>query len=258
MWGGRRIPFACCLLPGALSLGLCGCLGRNHVDPDYRFRDAQMAELRDHLYSGKFAAADRHRQEAEKPDAVHRAAYREVPPTPAVHRLHLTAAASGEHRECLRVVLEPRDQFDKALRPKAALHLCISQDGPGAQTTFLGQWDLAPEILDGAWTSGWSEAGYRLVVPWKTWPTAEKVRVVARLTLADGTHLDAEQMVPLREGAVQQAGPDGQDGSAVRQAQALTQGAAVPVVEPADLRWQPTPLGDAVQLHAPVPLGPGE
>ena len=44
MWAGRRIPFAWCL---AAPLLLCGCFGRNHVDPDYRFRDGHLAELRE-------------------------------------------------------------------------------------------------------------------------------------------------------------------------------------------------------------------
>jgi hypothetical protein len=257
MWGGRRIPFACCLLP-AVSLSLCGCLARNHVDPDYRFRDAQVTELREHLHRGEFAAATRHRQEAENPEGVHLAAYRESPPTATVKRLHLTAAASGEHRECLRVVLEPRDQADRPLRARAALHLSITQDGPGAQTTFLGQWDLPAELLDGAWTAGWSEAGYQLVVPWKTWPTAEQVRVAARLTLADGTSYDAEQAVSLWAAVGKGAAPGGNGPPAVQQAQAQARANAAPAVNPADLRWEPTPPGDAIQLHRPVPLGPGE
>ena len=55
MWGGRRIPFACCLA-SALGPLLCGCLGRNHVDPDYRFRTDHVEELREQLYRGEFGA----------------------------------------------------------------------------------------------------------------------------------------------------------------------------------------------------------
>src|SRR4051812_15799714 len=124
MWGGRRIPFACCLA-SALAPLLCGCLGRNHVDPDYRFRSDHVAELREQLYRGEFGAAARHRDGAEKPEDTRLVAYRQPEPPSSPKRLVLTAAPEGEHGGALRVLVELRDQAGRSARAPASLHLAV-------------------------------------------------------------------------------------------------------------------------------------
>jgi hypothetical protein len=253
MWAGRRIPFACGLLPAAAPLLLCGCLGRNYVDPDYRYRDGHVAELREHLYSGAFGAASRHGEDAARPESTHHAAYHEAAPAP--RRLTLTAAPEGERGGALRVVLELHDQAGRSVHVPASLHLAVLEPGPESQTTILGDWDLPGELLEHAWIASWSGGGYRLLLPWKTWPSAARVRVRARLTLADGTPCEAEQEVPLRAAAtgttappVPVAGPPpgGAGDTGVTQVRA-----DVP-------RWEPPSLEGAVRIGRPVRLAADE
>jgi hypothetical protein len=259
MWGGRRIPFAFVLVPAAAPLLLCGCLGRNHVDPDYRFRDGHLAELRERLYSGEFGATLRHREGAPEPQATHLSAYHQAAPPPSSRRLVLTAAPEGEHGGALRVVVELRDPAGRSTRDPASLHLAVLQAGPGSQSTFLGDWDLPSELLEHAWTADWSGGGYRLVLPWKTWPSAEQVRVQARLTLADGTHYEAEEdfrLRPAAPGAV--AGQSAKPAPVLEQVQGRADGAKDALVHPADLRWEPPPLEGALKLGRPVRLAEDE
>jgi hypothetical protein len=242
MGAGRWSPFTFCLL-------LCGCLGRNHVDPDYRFREGHLAELREQLYSGEFGAATRHREDTRNSEGIHQSAYHQATAPSSAQRLVLTAAPEGEHGGALRVVVELRDPAGRSLRVPASLHLTVLQAGPGPQQTFLGDWDLPNELLEHAWTGDWSGGGYRLLLPWKTWPSTPQVRVQARLTLADGTHYEAEQELPLRAAA---AAP------VLQQVQGQAAAEEPPPVRTAGLRWQPTSLEGAMKLGRPVHLTEGE
>jgi hypothetical protein len=249
MWGGRRSPFAFCLMPLAAPLLLCGCLGRNHVNPDYHFREGHLAELREQLYSGEFGAATRHREEKPNSESTHLTAYHQAAAPSSARRLVLTAAPEGEHGGALRVVVELRDQAGRSVRVRAGLHLAVLQAGPGPQQTFLGDWDLPSELLEHAWSGNWSGGGYRLLLPWKTWPSAQQVRVQARLTLADGTSYEAEQEIPLRATA---AAP------VLQQVQGQAAATESAPVRTADLHWEPTPLEGAMKLGRPVHLAEGE
>ena len=46
-----------------------------------------------------------------------------------------------------------------------------------------------------SWRSGLFSTGYNLVLPWKCWPSTEKVRVIATLVLGDGRAFEAERDV---------------------------------------------------------------
>ena len=249
MWGGRRSPFAFCLMPLVAPLLLCGCLGRSHVNPDYHFREGHLADLREQLYSGEFSAATRHREEKQSSEGTHLAAYHQAAGPSSAQRLVLTAAPEGEHGGALRVVVELRDQAGRSVRVRAGLHLAVLQAGPGPQQTFLGDWDLPSELLEHAWIGNWSGGGYRLLLPWKTWPSAQQVRVQARLTLPDGTNYEAEQEVPLGAAA---AAP------ALQQVQGQAVATEPAPVRAADLHWEPTPLEGAMRLGRPVHLAEGE
>src|SRR5947209_10308518 len=123
MWGGRRIPFALCVLPAAAPLLLSGCFGRNYVDPDYRFRSEHVAQLREGIYTGAFDATARHRDTTQKPDqkpeTTHVAAYPQPAPVKQ-QRLVLTAALAGERGEAVRVVAEVHDAQGHALHVPAS------------------------------------------------------------------------------------------------------------------------------------------
>ncbi len=254
MWAGCRIPFAYCLLP-AVPFFLCGCFGRNYVEPDYRFRDDHLANLRSNLYTGEFHASARHREEARKPEEQHVTAYHKPSPLQASQQLVLTASPLAEQAGALEVIVQLRDGANRSLRVPASLHVSVQQVGPGTQPTALGDWELPPDLLEHAWTASWSGGGYRLILPWKASPGAAQVRVVARLTAPDGTPYDAEQHVSLSASAPEKA----QD----------TNPAVVPVVQQvhspagddqarpasaADTHWGAPSLEGALKLGRPVPL----
>src|SRR5439155_24466275 len=48
------------------------------------------------------------------------------------------------------------------------------------------------------WRSGLLSSGYQVVLPWKAWPSSEKLRVTARFTLVDGRSFEADKDVSIR------------------------------------------------------------
>ncbi len=241
MSAGRRIPFALCLVPAA---ALAGC---THVNPDYRYREGHTEQLREQLYSGEFAASARHREDPGRPQTAHVAAY-SAPPPPA-GRLTLSAAPHGERGQALRVLVGPRDPGGRPVRAGTALRVSVLQDTPGGQSACLSDWELPADLLEHAWAAGWSEAGYRLIVPWKIWPTADRVRVVARLTREDGSHQEAQADVVLRPAA-----PAADRTGELRQAHASAVDNSG--VQSADVRGEASSLQGAVRIRRPEPLQP--
>jgi hypothetical protein len=100
--------------------------------------------------------------------------------------------------EALQVVVEPKDCDDHTIKAPGALHveaLEISQEGLKLP---LCSWDVPPANLRRLWRNGLLSTGYFVVLPWKNWPSTEKIRVVAHFSLADGRVFEAEKDVTIR------------------------------------------------------------
>ena len=190
--------------------------------------------------------------------------------------------------EALRVVLEPRDGDGHTIKAPGALHVDALEVSREGIKTPLSSWDLSPDQLRKTWHSGLLSAGYTVVLPWKSWPASEKVRVVARFTLLDGRTFEADKDVTIRltpemrRKPLPGFDPDhnsppfpamphesmpsprklGTKNAATSEKWWLPQTANPGEVQSASL-WRPKSapsLADAVQLLRPVPLAqqPGE
>jgi hypothetical protein len=191
--------------------------------------------------------------------------------------------------EGVQLVVEPRDGDGHTLKAPGTLHVEALAVSPEGLKTPISAWDVSPGQLRRTWRSGWLSTGYHVVLPWQTWPTAEKVRLVARLNLADGRVFEAEKDVTVRPTAAAMRrplppavdatvpAPDGPEltlppprkVSDVRWPgnQTTWQGEKGPAVtlgqvQPTSL-WHPKkqpPINEAVELLRPVPLSymPGE
>jgi hypothetical protein len=176
--------------------------------------------------------------------------------------------------EALQVVLEPRDADGHAVKAPGAVHVEALQITPEGLKMPLDSWDLSPEQVRRSWRSGFLSTGYTLTLPWKSWPTSDRLRVVARLTLADGRTFEAERDVSVRltPAARQRTSPPLLLEEAPRPPPPPPKAEPIgPPVEPASWRkpgdavqpaglWrapqQQAPLLDSVRLLRPVPLPP--
>ncbi len=154
--------------------------------------------------------------------------------------------------EALQVLVEPRDIDGHTLKTPGTLFIAAQEILPEGLKRPLSQWEISGEALHRSWRSGLITTGYSVVLPWKTWPTTEKVRVVARFVLADGRAFEAEKDVTIRlaPGAPRRVAPP---------AEILPPPFIPPPprpVEPASFSRSArrVPLSEAVELDRPIPL----
>jgi hypothetical protein len=100
--------------------------------------------------------------------------------------------------EALRVVLEPRDVDGHTIKVPGSVHLEVLQISPEGLKTPLSCWDLGEMELRRSWKCTLFCSGYVLILPWKTWPTCERLRVVAQFRLADGRLFETDRDVCVR------------------------------------------------------------
>jgi hypothetical protein len=190
----------------SLALGSClaaaGCHNCDHVEAELRTRESELHEAR----------AEVDRLEALNKALLHElGALRQggvcaVPPELAgpiytIRQVCLGPATGGYDDdkypgdEALRVVIEPRDNDGHTVKAPGSVHLDVLQFSPEGLKTPLGSWDFGDQDLRLRWHNGLLCTGYLLILPWKTWPTSGRLRVVARFRLADGRLFETDRDV---------------------------------------------------------------
>ncbi len=192
-----------------LALGTClsaaGCHNCDHVEAELRTREDELHEAR---------------AEVERLEALNKALLREMgalrqggacaaPPEVAgpmytIQQVCLGPGTGGYDDdkypgdEALRVVVEPRDSDGHTVKAPGSVHLDVLQITPEGLKTPLSSWEFSEQDLRPRWHNGLLCTGYLLILPWKTWPTSERLRVVARFRLADGRLFETDRDVRVR------------------------------------------------------------
>jgi hypothetical protein len=100
--------------------------------------------------------------------------------------------------EALQVIFEPRDPDGHAIKAPGTVEVQALEITKEGTKKPLSSWIVPPEQLRRSWRSGLISTGYSLILPWKNWPTTEKLRVVVRLTLPDGRQFEADKDVTVK------------------------------------------------------------
>jgi hypothetical protein len=100
--------------------------------------------------------------------------------------------------DALRVQVEPRDPEGSAIKAPGTLFVEALEVTPEGLKHPLSTWQVPPGVLRGNWRTGLITTGYSLTLPWKSWPTTDKLRVVARLQLLDGRVFEADKEITVR------------------------------------------------------------
>jgi len=227
------------------SFGLAGCHQANLIDSPMFLPGQQPADKKTALTS---------------PDGIQQTSATEIgpkkvntgwssPPIPSpgiLKRLTLGPLTGGFDSdnqpgdEVLLIELQTRDSADKIVPVIGNLQITALQLSPDGTKPIVGVWNIKAGELQTQWKL---DQGYFLMLPWRSWPVYEQIRVVARITVQSGktyevvkdvqVHLPvARPPPPLPPGASSQ-GP----------------------LEPASHQdWHAQTLGEAVRLLRPVPL----
>jgi hypothetical protein len=185
--------------------------------------------------------------------------------------------------EAMQVVLEPRDSDGHAIKAPGSVHVEALEISPEGIKTPVSAWDVGPDQVRRSWHSGFLTTGYVFILPWKKWPSFEKIRVIVQFTLMDGRVFEADKdvRVHLIAPALRPAPPGlTQDGALPPQPVPETPLPAPRKLEPADgptlsptgwnrpggtppaaatttVQWRPKAppsLADAVDVMRPVAL----
>jgi hypothetical protein len=100
--------------------------------------------------------------------------------------------------DALQVQVEPRDADNQAVKVAGALVVGVQEVTKEGTKRPLSVWEIPPEQLRRYWRSGLLTSGYVLNLPWKVWPSTEKLRVTAQFQLPDGRVLEADKDVTVR------------------------------------------------------------
>jgi hypothetical protein len=278
-------PLALLLAVGLLS-PLAGCRSCDLVEAELRSLEKDFRGLKDELLRSESQneALQRELDTMRKTTTTGKPLPEQLPPPAPVKNVSLGRGTGGYDEdnvpgdEGLQVMLEPRDFDGHAVKAAGALHVEALEISPEGLKTPLSCWDFTPDQLRRMWKTGLLSNGYQVTMPWKAWPSSERLRVVARFTLADGHAYEAEKDVTIRPTPVakrktfpattaEAAAPPPEillpaprkvEADAGPRSQAPVPGENV--VETAGL-WQPArktaSLSESVELLRPVPLPPG-
>jgi hypothetical protein len=206
MWARSRFTVAFLLFPFSFSLALvAGCRNCDLVEAELRTRDSELREMH----------ADLARAEAQNEALVrelaairHGTAAKITPElasqTYTLKQITLGRGTGGMDEddcpgdEALQVVVEPLDGDGHTIKAPGSVHVEALEITPEGLKVPLSSWELPPDQVRHTWRNGFLSTGYFIVLPWKTWPSSEKLRVIVRFTLVDGRVFEADKDVTIR------------------------------------------------------------
>jgi hypothetical protein len=198
--------------PLALSLlilgALCGCRGnrecRDAVEQELRAREDDVRQLKADLDRSEFYNQALAKELAAVrgqpgPDGVVEKPTERYP----VRSIRLGRGTAGRPADCggddaLVVQVEPIDCEGQTIKAPGCLYIEVVEINKEGLKRPLSSWDIPRDQLRGKWQSGLFNTGYILTFPWKTAPSTEKLRVLARFTLVDGRMFEADKDITVR------------------------------------------------------------
>jgi hypothetical protein len=192
----------------ALVAVVSGCRTCDRVESELRAREQDVRELRDELErSEAFTCALQHELRGLKGDLPPVAGEAPTPRPIGVSPVRSLAlgrqtggrsdgSCSGD--DALQVHVEPRDPDGHAVKVAGSLAVQVLEINRDGLKKPLSAWELSPEQLRKTWRGGLLSSGYQVMLPWKVWPSTEKLRVVAQFRPLDGRVFEAEKDVSVR------------------------------------------------------------
>ncbi len=196
------------LLLGAAAVAALGCRSSGgQVEQTLHARELDLLEAREELdhcraiNEGLQAELQvLHGDTTGSPGAWDRPASLAYP----IHTLTLGRQTGGRDSDAtggddsLQVVVEPRDADNQPVKVPGTLVVEALEITPSGVKRPLSSWHIAEEELRRSYRSGLLTTGYVLVLPWKAWPSTEKLRVAVQLRTADGRLFEADKDVTIR------------------------------------------------------------
>jgi hypothetical protein len=200
-----RCLVACCFSL-ALLLAVGGCRSCDRVESELRARESDVRELREEVdRCGVYNQTLQQEVHALRGQLGLPADGSPPPAAYPVQTLVLGRQTGGRSNndscpgdDSLQVQVEPRDPEGSTIKAPGQLIIEAQEITPKGIKRPLSTWLIPPEILRQSWKNGLLTTGYSLNLPWKVWPTTEKLRVRVQFQLADGRVFEADRDVTVR------------------------------------------------------------
>jgi hypothetical protein len=201
-----RVTFSFCLVPFAICLlSAGGCRNCDLVEAELRSRENDLREVRADLARTEW----QNQALVSELSSIRHGTGAMISPELASQTYTLKQVTLGRGTggldedncpgdEALQVVLEPRDGDGHTIKAPGSVHVEALEISPEGLKTALSSWDLTADQVRHTWRSGLLSTGYFIVLPWKNWPSSEKLRIIAQFTLADGRLFEADKDVAIR------------------------------------------------------------
>lgn len=188
----------------ALLVAVGGCRSCDRVESELRGRENEVRELRDEL--DRTSIYNQTLQQELRslrgelgvgPDGRTPAAY----PVQSVALGRQTGGRSnsdGPGDDALQVQLEPKDPEGHAIKVPGQLLVQVQEVTKEGVKRPLSAWEVPAEQMRRSLRSGLLTTGYVVNLPWKVWPSTEKLRVTAQFQLADGRLFEADKDITVR------------------------------------------------------------
>jgi hypothetical protein len=199
-----RCVVVCCFAL-ALLVAVGGCRSCNHVEAELRQRENDVRELRDELdRCAIYNQTMQHELRALRGELGLPPADGQPASAYPVQTLVLGRQTGGRSNDtgpgddALQVQVEPRDPEGQAIKAPGVLLVQVQEINKEGLKRPLSSWEISPEQLRKSWKNGLLTTGYVLNLPWKVWPSTDKLRVTALFQLADGRVFEADKDITIR------------------------------------------------------------
>jgi hypothetical protein len=150
--------------------------------------------------------------------------------------------------DAVQLVLEPKDAEGHSAKTPGSLFVELSEIASDGSTKAISNWLVPPEQMASRWRSGLFTNGYFVVLPWKTWPQSDKLKVAIKFAAPDGRTFEDQKDItikprPLAQRTILPADPT--DGPRLDAPQVPTHRLELPPVEGPSL--------DTNRTQAPAP-----
>jgi hypothetical protein len=183
-----------------------GCKNKDLVEAQLRTRDNDLRQMREELekIEGYNSALQRENKALRcgQPSS-------NLPPEVAgqtytlksIQLGRLTGGLNDDNEpgdEALQVLVEPKDSEGHTIKAPGSLAITAFEITPEGTKKPLSTWRIPPNQLYRKWRGGLFSTGYYFVLPWKVYPSNERIRIVAQFTLADGRVFEADKDVTIK------------------------------------------------------------
>jgi hypothetical protein len=98
----------------------------------------------------------------------------------------------------LQLVLDLKDADGHSAKTPGSLFVELSEVNADGSSKPISNWLVPPEQMASRWKSGLFTNGYFVVLPWKSWPQSDKLKVAIKFASPDGRTFEDQKNVTIK------------------------------------------------------------